>query len=187
MIPSTLGNNTVLLDWLPQNDLLGHPKTRVFITHGGANGIGEAIYHGVPLVGIPLLSDEPHNLFRMKVRGVAKIVEISTLNKHNFLAVLKEVLYVPSYRENMKTLCSLHRERPIEPLDHDISWVEFVMRHKGAPHLKTESHRMSMIQYYSIDLMTFLLTVILAVITAFILAMKFLWRRVFTRSKFKKE
>ncbi|KAL1256231.1 hypothetical protein QQF64_011776 [Cirrhinus molitorella] len=36
--PSTLGNNTLLVDWMPQNDLLGQPKTKVFIAHGGTNG-----------------------------------------------------------------------------------------------------------------------------------------------------
>ncbi len=45
--PSALGNNTLVMDWMPQNDLLGHPKTRAFVAHGGTNGIQEAIYHGV--------------------------------------------------------------------------------------------------------------------------------------------
>ena len=27
--------------------MLGHPKTKAFVTHGGSNGVYEAIYHGV--------------------------------------------------------------------------------------------------------------------------------------------
>ncbi|KAF0022522.1 hypothetical protein F2P81_025148 [Scophthalmus maximus] len=155
--PSTLGNNTLLLDWLPQNDLLGHPKTRVFVAHGGTNGIQEAVYHGVPLVGLPLMFDQPDNFFRMKVRGVAKVLDLATVNKDNFLEALKEVLNEPSYSENMKKLSNLQRDQPIKPLDHAMFWIEFVMRHKGAPHLRTESYKMSTIQYYSIDVMAFLL------------------------------
>ncbi|XP_059193052.1 UDP-glucuronosyltransferase 2A2-like [Centropristis striata] len=185
--PSTLGNNTLLLDWLPQNDLLGHSKTRLFVAHGGTNGIQEAIYHGVPLVGLPLMFDQHDNFFRMKVRGVAKVLDIATMNKDNFLEALKEVLYDPTYREKMKALSDLHRDQPTKPLDRAMFWIEFVMRHKGAAHLRTESYKMSKIQYHSIDVLVFLLAVILLMFTFFISAVKFLWRRVFSRRKVKKE
>ncbi|KAM7415575.1 hypothetical protein PAMA_017880 [Pampus argenteus] len=185
--PSTLGNNTLLLDWLPQNDLLGHPKTRVFVAHGGTNGVQEAVYHGVPLLGLPLMFDQHDNFFRMEVRGVAKVLDIATVNRDNFLQALKEVLYEPSYREKMKALSNLQRDQPMKPLDRAIFWIEFVMRHRGASHLRTDSYKMSKIQYYSIDVMAFLLAVILLVVTVFIAAVKYLCLRVFCRSKVKKE
>ncbi|XP_042343820.1 UDP-glucuronosyltransferase 2A2-like [Plectropomus leopardus] len=185
--PSTLGNNTLLVDWLPQNDLLGHPKTRVFVAHGGTNGIQEAIYHGVPLVGLPLMFDQPDNLSRMKARGVAKVMDIATVNKDNFLEALKEVLYNPTYREKMKALSNLQRDQPMKPLDKAMFWIEFVMRHKGAGHLRTESYKMSRIQYHSIDVVAFLLAAVLLVFAVFVSAVKFLCRRVFCRSKVKKE
>ncbi|KAI3372120.1 hypothetical protein L3Q82_006972 [Scortum barcoo] len=153
--PSTLGNNTLILKWLPQNDLLGHPKTRLFVAHGGTNGIQEAIYHGVPLVGLPLMFDQPENFFRMKARGVAEVLDLATVNKDNFLAALKKVLYEPSYREKMTTLSNLQRDQPMKPLDRAMFWIEFVMKHKGAPHLRTESYKMSTIQYHSIDVVLF--------------------------------
>lgn len=185
--PSTLGNNTLMLDWLPQNDLLGHPKTRLFVAHGGTNGLQEAIYHGVPLVGLPLMFDQEDNFFRMKTKGVAKVVDIATVNKDIFLEALKEVLYDPSYREKMKTLSNLQRDQPMKPLDRAMFWIEFVMRHKGAKHLRTDSYKMSRIQYHSIDVVTFLLAVVLLVLFVFITMIKFLWRRVFGRGKAKKE
>uniref|UniRef100_A0A3Q3IRR7 UDP-glucuronosyltransferase n=1 Tax=Monopterus albus TaxID=43700 RepID=A0A3Q3IRR7_MONAL len=185
--PSTLGNNTLLLDWLPQNDLLGDPKTRVFVAHGGTNGIQEAIYHGIPMVGLPLMFDQPYNFFRMEVRGVAKVLDIATVNKDNFLEALKEVLYEPSYREKMKTLSNLHRDQPMKPLDRAIFWIEFVMRHKGAPHLRTESYKMSAFQYHSIDVMVFLLAVIVLLFMVFIFAVKLLWQRMFSSRKVKKQ
>ncbi|XP_056889790.1 UDP-glucuronosyltransferase 2C1-like isoform X2 [Takifugu flavidus] len=185
--PSTLGNNTLLLDWLPQNDLLGHPKTKLFVAHGGTNGIQEAIYHGVPLVGLPLMFDQQDNFFRMKVKGVAKVLDIATVNKDNFLEALKEVLHQPSYREKMKTLSSLHRDQPMKPMDRAMFWIEFVMRHKGAKHLRTESYKMNAIQYHSIDVLAFLVTLVLLIVAVFTSAVKFLWRRLFCRSKVKKE
>jgi hypothetical protein len=33
---------TQVVGWAPQNDLLGHARTRAFLTHGGINGLYEA-------------------------------------------------------------------------------------------------------------------------------------------------
>ncbi|XP_028433603.1 UDP-glucuronosyltransferase 2B13-like [Perca flavescens] len=183
--PSTLGNNTLLLDWLPQNDLLGHPKTRVFVAHGGTNGLQEAIYHGVPIVGFPLMFDQDDNLFRMRVRGVAKVLEIGTLNKDNFLEALKAVLYEPFYRENMQQLSRLHRDQPMKPLDRAMFWIEFVMRHKGAAHLRSNSYKMSWIQYHSIDVIALLLVSVMMMSLICVLTVKCLWCKVFGGRKAK--
>uniref|UniRef100_UPI00001A0C4A UDP glucuronosyltransferase 5 family, polypeptide A1 precursor n=1 Tax=Danio rerio TaxID=7955 RepID=UPI00001A0C4A len=163
--PVTLGNNTLLVEWLPQNDLLGHPQIKVFVAHGGTNGIQEAIYHGVPILGLPLVFDQPDNLFRMEAKGTAKIVDIATLDKTVFLEALKEVLYNPSYRENMQRLSKLHHDQPLKPLDRAMFWIEFVMRNKGAPHLRTQSFRMSWIEYHSIDVILTLM------VTGFVFAL----------------
>ncbi|KAL7852871.1 hypothetical protein SRHO_G00186560 [Serrasalmus rhombeus] len=162
--PSTLGNNTLLLDWIPQNDLLGHPKTRAFVAHGGTNGVQEAIYHGVPLIGFGLIWDQPDNLSKMRARGAAKTVDFATMDKNSFLQTLKEVLYDPSYQENMQRLSRLHRDAPIKPLDNAVFWTEFVMRHGGAPHLRTESYKMPWYAYHSVDVMLFLLAVLLLIV-----------------------
>ncbi|XP_056880642.1 UDP-glucuronosyltransferase 2A2-like [Takifugu flavidus] len=73
--PATLGNNTLLVDWMPQNDLLGHPKTKLFVAHGGTNGVQEALYHGVPIIGLPLIFDQPDNVHRLEVRGAGKVLD----------------------------------------------------------------------------------------------------------------
>ncbi|TTP11315.1 UDP-glucuronosyltransferase 2C1 [Bagarius yarrelli] len=159
--PSTVGNNTLIMDWIPQNDLLGHPKTRVFVAHGGTNGIQEAIYHGVPIIGFGLVWDQPDNLAKMRVKGVAKNVNFATVDKNSFLLTLKEVLHEPSYRENMQRLSRLHRDVPVKPLDIAVFWIEFLMRHGGAAHLRTQSFRMPWYSYHSVDVLLLLLSVLL--------------------------
>uniref|UniRef100_A0A8C9S1N5 UDP-glucuronosyltransferase n=1 Tax=Scleropages formosus TaxID=113540 RepID=A0A8C9S1N5_SCLFO len=154
--PASLGNNTLLVKWMPQNDLLGHPKTRVFVAHGGTNGVQEAIYHGVPIVGLPLVFDQPDNLSRMKAKGVAKIVDIATMDRNTFLQAVQEVLHDPSYRMKMQHLSRLHRDQPMKPLDRAMFWIEFVMRHKGAAHLRTESYKMPWYVYHSVDVIAVL-------------------------------
>ncbi|XP_045735398.1 UDP-glucuronosyltransferase 2A2 isoform X1 [Mirounga angustirostris] len=155
--PDTLGANTRLYDWIPQNDLLGHPKTKAFITHGGTNGIYEAIYHGVPMVGVPMFADQPDNIAHMKAKGAAVEVNINTMTSEDLLNALRTVINEPSYKENAMRLSKIHHDQPVKPLDRAVFWIEFVMRHKGAKHLRPAAHNLTWFQYHSLDVIGFLL------------------------------
>ncbi|XP_061001232.1 UDP-glucuronosyltransferase 2B4-like isoform X3 [Dama dama] len=155
--PDTLGPNTRLYKWLPQNDLLGHPKTKAFITHGGSNGVYEAIYHGIPMVGTPLFDDQDDNIARMKAKGTAVRLDFETMSSSDLLNALKEVINNPSYKENVMRLSAIQHDQPMKPLDRAVFWIEFVMRHKGAKHLRPAIHDLTWFQYHSLDVVGFLL------------------------------
>uniref|UniRef100_W5NN56 UDP-glucuronosyltransferase n=1 Tax=Lepisosteus oculatus TaxID=7918 RepID=W5NN56_LEPOC len=185
--PANLGNNTLLVNWMSQNDLLGHPKTRVFVAHGGTNGVQEAIYHGIPVLGLPLLFDQYDNLLRLKGKGAAKILEINKVKSNTFLQALLEVLNDPSYQMNMKKLSSLHWDQPIRPLDNAAFWIEYVIRHKGAAHLHSESYKMPWYTYHSVDVIMFLLAAVFVFIMITIAVIKFICHRIYYRRKLKSE
>ncbi|XP_069324025.1 UDP-glucuronosyltransferase 1A1 isoform X6 [Eulemur rufifrons] len=159
--PSNLANNTILVKWLPQNDLLGHPKTRAFITHSGSHGIYEGICNGVPMVMMPLFGDQMDNAKRMETRGAGVTLNVLEMTSADLENALKTVINDKSYKENIMRLSSLHKDRPVEPLDLAVFWVEFVMRHKGAPHLRPAAHDLTWYQYHSLDVIGFLLAVVL--------------------------
>nr|XP_046241398.1 UDP-glucuronosyltransferase 2A1-like isoform X5 [Scatophagus argus] len=175
--PETLGANTRIYNWIPQNDILGHPKTRAFITHGGANGIYEAIYHGVPMVGIPLFGDQPDNLVHMKARGAAIIVDLNFMKTEDLRDAISAVINEKSYKENAMRLSSIHHDRPMSPLDEVVFWIEFTMRHKGAKHLRVQAHELTWYQYHSLDVLVFLLAIVLSLIFLFIKSCTFCFQR----------
>ncbi|XP_068961451.1 UDP-glucuronosyltransferase 2A1-like isoform X2 [Petaurus breviceps papuanus] len=162
--PDTLGPNTRIYDWIPQNDLLGHPKTKAFITHGGTNGIYEAIYHGIPMVGVPIFADQPDNIAHMKAKGAAVEVDFHKMTAAEMLNALKTVINNPSYKENAMRLSRIHHDQPVKPLDRAVFWIEFVMRHKGAKHLKPAAHDLTWYQYHSLDVIGFLLACVATVV-----------------------
>ncbi|XP_044874795.1 UDP-glucuronosyltransferase 2A3-like isoform X7 [Mauremys mutica] len=164
--PETLGPNTRIYDWIPQNDLLGHPKTKAFITHGGTNGIYEAIYHGIPMVGIPIFADQPDNIAHMKAKGMAVELDFNTMQTQDLIDALDMVINNSSYKENAVRLSEIHHDQPIKPLDRAVFWIEFVMRHKGAKHLRPAAHELTWYQYHCLDVLAFLL--ICAAATVFI-------------------
>ncbi|KAL1006827.1 hypothetical protein UPYG_G00077650 [Umbra pygmaea] len=159
--PDTLAPNTRVYDWIPQNDLLGHPKIRAFITHGGTNGIYEAIYHGVPMVGIPLFGDQPDNMVHMKAKGAAVVMDFHSMKTQDLVDGLNAVINDTSFKENAMRLSRIHHDRPISPKDEAVFWVEFTMRHKGAKHLRVQAHELTWYQYHSLDVFAFLLGVVL--------------------------
>jgi len=56
----------------------------------------------------------------------------------------------------------------MKPLDKAIYWIEYVIRHNGAHHLKTAGNQLNWIQFLSIDVMLVLLiTMFLILIISF--------------------
>nr|XP_060639801.1 UDP-glucuronosyltransferase 1A1-like isoform X5 [Anolis sagrei ordinatus] len=180
--PPNLGKNTKLVKWLPQNDLLAHPKTRAFITHAGSHGVYEGICNGVPMVLMPLFGDQMDNAKRVESRGAGVTLNIIEMTAKDISEALKAVIYDKKYKENIQRLSELHLDRPIHPLDLAVHWVEFVMKHKGAPHLRPAAHDLNWVQYHSIDVIAFLLA---ASLLALFISMKccmFCCRKCFCKS-----
>lgn len=63
------------------------------------------------------------------------------------------------YKENAKQLSARYRDRPMSPLDTAVYWTEYVIRHKGAPHLRTAAADMPWYQYLLLDVIAFLILV----------------------------
>ncbi|KAM9475422.1 UDP-glucuronosyltransferase 2A2-like isoform 2-T2 [Clarias gariepinus] len=186
--PSTVSNNTLILDWIPQNDLLGHPKTKLFITHGGTNSIYEAIYHGVPMLAIPLMLDQFENMVRLKAKGIAEVLELTDLNINTLTESIKNLLDEKQpYMENMREISSLHHDTPIKPMDSVIFWLEFVMRHKGAAHLRTESYKMPWYAYHNVDILAFILSAFMILFLIFALSCKLLLKELQRKRKVKQQ
>ncbi|XP_052055290.1 UDP-glucuronosyltransferase 2B7-like isoform X1 [Apodemus sylvaticus] len=185
--PDTLGPNTRVFKWLPQNDLLGHPKTKAFVTHGGANGIYESIHHGIPMVGIPLFAEQHDNIAHMVAKGAAVSVDFHTMSSADLLSALKAVINNPSYKEKVMWLSTIHHDQPMKPLDRAVFWIEFVMRHKGAKHLRPLAHNLTWYQYHSLDVIGFLLACVVAIAFLAVKCCLFVYRFFIKMRKNKKD
>lgn len=164
----------MIVKWMPQKDLLGHRQTKVFVAHGGINGVQEAIYHGVPVFGIPLFLDQYDNLLRLHERGAGKIIKLNEINNQSFEQALNELLHKDNYRRNIQRLSRLHRDQPMAPIDQAVFWVEYVIRHKGAAHLRTDSYKLPWYSYHSLDVVLLLMTVVTVLVLATYAIIRFL-------------
>ncbi|XP_022049346.1 UDP-glucuronosyltransferase-like [Acanthochromis polyacanthus] len=164
VVPKDVSKNVKILKWLPQNDLLAHPKAKVFITHGGTHGLYEGICNAVPMLMFPLFGDQRDNVHRIVVRGVAEQLTIYDVTSEKIVAALKKLINDKSYKERMVDLSETHLDRPVHPLELSVFWTEFVMRHKGASHLRVAAHDLNWFQYHSLDVICFLVLILVTVL-----------------------
>ncbi|KAG8000767.1 UDP-glucuronosyltransferase [Nibea albiflora] len=162
--PVDVPKNVKLMKWLPQNDLLAHPKVKVFITHGGIHGVYEGICNAVPMLMFPLFGDQGDNVHRMVSRGVAEKLDMYDVTAEKVVTALNKIIRDKSYKEKIVEMSAVHLDRQVEPLDLAVFWTEYVMRHKGAKHLRVAAHELNWIQYHSLDVIGFLVIILLTVL-----------------------
>ena len=88
--------NVKLSKWLPQQDVLGHKNIRLFITHGGHGGTTEALYNGVPLVGIPMFGDQLWNMEQATRKGFALSLKLVDITEDRLYETINRVLTEPT-------------------------------------------------------------------------------------------
>ncbi|XP_072031990.1 2-hydroxyacylsphingosine 1-beta-galactosyltransferase-like [Amphiura filiformis] len=164
--PTNLGNNTKLMKWIPQNDLLGHSKTRLFIGHGGTNGVYEALYHGIPMILTPLMApDQWDNAARVVSKGMGLHLDSKMITEENVYEAISEVLSNKRYQEKVSHYSAILRDLP-PAKEQAIFWIEHVLKF-GGEHLRAHVFELNFIQYYMIDVGLFL--ILLAAMFIFIL------------------
>ena len=87
-----LADNTRIVSWMPQNDLLGHPNLKALVFHGGNNGMYEAIYHGVPMVVMPLIYDHPDVAARVVDRGMGVTIDYFSFSSGDLAKAINTVI-----------------------------------------------------------------------------------------------
>ncbi|XP_061589002.1 UDP-glucuronosyltransferase 1A1-like isoform X1 [Cololabis saira] len=162
-IPDNMPGNVKMMEWVPQNDLLAHPGVRAFITHAGSHGLFEGLCHAAPMLMMPVAGDQLDNAQKIASRGAGLVLDITTVSAESLLQGLTEVINDARYREKVQELSALHNDRVIDPLDLSVYWTEFVMRHKGAKHLRSAVHDLNWFQYFCLDVIALLAAVVLLV------------------------
>ncbi|EZA59830.1 UDP-glucuronosyltransferase 2B15 [Ooceraea biroi] len=96
-LPAGLPKNIRTFSWLPQLKVLKHPNIRAFITHGGLMSILEAIFCGVPMIGVPLFADQFKNVETSITRNVAVKLDVHKVTVKDMDAALNAILHDPRY------------------------------------------------------------------------------------------
>ncbi|XP_072017500.1 UDP-glucuronosyltransferase 2A3-like [Amphiura filiformis] len=162
-IPRNPPKNVKFMDVIPQNDLLGHPKTKLLIYQCGLNGVYEAIYHGVPIICLPIFFDQYDNAQRVASRGIGLRLNIADLTSDILLEAIHAIFDDDKYRTNMARVSSIFRDDPKTPPQRAADWAEFAVKHGGA-HLRSAAHDLTFWQYHLVDVWAFLIGCLVAIL-----------------------
>ncbi|XP_044271143.1 UDP-glucosyltransferase 2-like [Tribolium madens] len=148
--------NVFISKWLKQADILAHPNIQLFITHGGMLSTTEAIFNGVPMLGIPVFADQKMNTARAKNAGIANTISLKDLTEEKFFSLINETINDSKYSENARRMSTLMRDRVVRPLDLALYWIEYAIRHGGV-RFETPVLKMYWYQVYMVDILCFLI------------------------------
>ncbi|XP_072931511.1 UDP-glycosyltransferase UGT5-like [Epargyreus clarus] len=144
--------------WIPQNDLLAHPNVVAFFSHCGNLGITEAIHHGVPVLGMPFIADQPSVAAAVEKSGLGVQIQMSEVTKDKLLNKFSIILQ-PNFRENVKILSKSWHDRPISPMDNAIFWTEFAANYPNVT-LRSRSADVPFYEYLCLDILAIMVLII---------------------------
>ncbi|KAM8813416.1 UDP-glucuronosyltransferase 3A1-like [Rhynchonycteris naso] len=156
-----LAANVKIVDWLPQCDLLAHPRIRLFVTHGGLNSIMEAIQHGVPVVGVPIFVDQPGNMVRVEAKKFGVSIQFDQIKAKTLARKMREVIEDERYKTAAVAASVVRRSHPLTPTQRLVRWINHILHTGGAAHLKPHGFQQPWYEQYLLDVFLFLLLVTL--------------------------
>ncbi len=150
-------NDILLQEWLPQNDLLGHNKTKLFIGHGGLNGQLEATYNGIPMITLPYQPEQVGNGARAEAKKHGKLYDWQTVTSEQLYGGMKELIENPEYKQNVKRCAEIINDLP-DAKKELVFWVNHILKFGGA-HLRPPAADMGVIEFFMIDVIAFFFSV----------------------------
>jgi len=94
--------NVIVEGYIPYESVL--PKTSVFVTNGGYNGVQQALSYGVPIVAAGVSEDKGEVCARLSWSGAGIGLKTGTPTAEQIRDAVHQILHDPSYRERAKTL-----------------------------------------------------------------------------------
>ncbi|VVC24237.1 UDP-glucuronosyl/UDP-glucosyltransferase [Cinara cedri] len=174
-LPPGLPHNTRTFSWTSQVKVLNHKNVKAFITHGGTKGIHEAIMYGVPMIAIPLFTDQFFNVDFTVNNNVAVKLNIKDISEQKLDNAFDQIMNNAIYRESMKKVSKKFRDRPISAMDTACYWIEYIIRNGGdalrSPAVDLSWWQVALLDVYGTIFLFFLFSFVILIVTVmFIIA-----------------
>lgn len=122
-----------------------------------------------------------------------------SVERNHWKSEVKKIIFYPvnkirfkyefnsRYKQAVTIRSKLIRDRPMNALDTAAYWVEYVIRHNGAPHMHYPGADQNFAQQNSLDLIVFILFVLYVVVKLTKCTFKFVLKKFCSKGKAKKQ
>ena len=148
------------LKWIPQNDLLGHPNVKLFITHGGISSFFETVYHATPVIACPLFLDQVYTAKVYDAKHYGKYIRLLDFTSQELLDKINTVLSDKLIAEKIQLASMLLRNKPQTAAKRASYWIDHVAKY-GSDHLRSSAFELNPYQFFMIDLFFCIFVVLL--------------------------
>ncbi|TKR77730.1 hypothetical protein L596_018648 [Steinernema carpocapsae] len=154
--------NIDLVQWMPQSDILGHPRLAAFIMHGGFNGLLEAAIRGVPVVAVPFFADQFRNARTAEYRGFGIAIQKNKFDGKSVARALEQIITNASYKESALRISKLIRTKPFKAEERFVEWTNFVIENGRLTNLDVVGANFNFIVYHNLDVIALVVVWVLA-------------------------
>ncbi|XP_017775569.1 PREDICTED: UDP-glucuronosyltransferase 2B33-like [Nicrophorus vespilloides] len=165
-------DNVKIIKWIPQQDVLCHKNIKLFISQCGLQSLEESLYNYVPVLGLPFFGDQSSNAFKLESNGLGLSLDYKELTVDKFTFSINELINNPKYKNRVKEISNLLKDEPMSSLEKAVWWTEYVLRNKGAQHLKGPAVDIPTYQYYYLDIIAFFAFILCILISVIYLSVK---------------
>ncbi|KAI6238042.1 putative UDP-glucuronosyltransferase ugt-48 [Aphelenchoides fujianensis] len=92
--------NVFTVDWIDQPTILADPRCSLFISHCGQNSAMEAGMNGVPVLALPIFSDQPFNSALLTRNQMALHQDVQNIDEEELVQKIARLLNEPHFKEN---------------------------------------------------------------------------------------
>lgn len=148
----------------------------------------EAIWHAVPMLGIPMFFDQysvsrcdkinykqkknllrNQNVHKAVDRGIAEVLYVNNLSIENLCEKILHMMMNPKYKEKIRIYSDAFRDQKETPLERAIWWIEWTMRHPVKNIFQSDGNSLHFFENESMDVIGFLTIVVALLICAIVL------------------
>ncbi|KAF0754825.1 UDP-glucuronosyltransferase 2C1-like isoform X2, partial [Aphis craccivora] len=89
--------------------------------------------------------------------GMGISMDLLSIQKDELLKNILDLTNNEKYMKNAKIASERFKDRPMSPAESVVYWTEYVIRHKGAPHLRSQAFNLAWYQYFLLDVIVIIL------------------------------